>query len=143
MDNRLCIDLRPRIHLINSGFWFWVVTLLPSHGPPRPTRPTPNQAPPKSQTPADVRSFLVIFDRFRPILVKNGQNRLEIGSSKGGLLNVSAVWGEGSVAGSQVTSFGFLIAHLDLNSALICAFKLCFSSKVRSRSLNGFKETGA
>ena len=28
----------------------------------------------------DLWSFLLVFDRFRPVLVKNGQNRLEIGS---------------------------------------------------------------
>ena len=85
-------------------FYVEFVTLLPNHRAPpaNPTDPRPSPSP-KSQTLADFRSFLDIFDRFRPILVKNCQNRLEIGSSKRGLLNVSAVWGQGSMAGSQVT----------------------------------------
>ena len=50
-----------------------LVALLPSQNPPSPTRLTPDQAPPKSQIRADFRSFLVIFNRFRPILVKTGE----------------------------------------------------------------------
>ena len=53
--------------------------------PPQPTRLTPDQAPPKSQIQTD-----------------NGQDRLEIGSSKQGSSMCLAVLGSVSVAGSPV-----------------------------------------
>ena len=64
---------------------------------------TPDQGNPGSQIRADFRSFLVIFGRFRPILVKNGQDRLEVGSCPGACSTGLAVWGRGSVTRSQVT----------------------------------------
>ena len=80
-------------------------TTQPQSPPGPPPRLTPDQAPPKSQIRADFRSFLVIFDRFRPILGKNGPNRLEIGSSKGGVLNMSGRVGEGVCGGKSGHNF--------------------------------------
>ena len=51
----------------------------------------------------DFWSFLLVFDRFWPILVKNGPNRLEIGSSSKGCSGCLAERVRGSVGGSQVT----------------------------------------
>ena len=62
------------------------MTLLPSHRAP-PAKPTdPDQG------------------LFRPVLVKNGQNRLKLGSLKCDWLVCLVVLGMGSVAGSQVTN---------------------------------------
>ena len=47
------------------------------------------------------------------MLVKNGQGRLEIGSCKESCSMCLAVWGRGSVAGSQVTTL-----HVHVNLAL-------------------------
>ena len=90
--------LRPFLNH-NNGLFLWLYyPATDTEAPPtNPTDPRPsNHAPPRSHIWAEFRSFLEVSDRFQPILVQNGQNWLEIGSSKRGCSMCLAVRGRGS-----------------------------------------------
>ena len=70
----LFVEFKPDASTYRPLLWLYHLTTEPHH--------LSGQAPLLSvDFGVDFWSFLLVFDRFRPSLVKNGQNRLEIGSS--------------------------------------------------------------